>query len=386
MSEPGHNGGPSLKRLTDKEFRSFVKMIVQSRLPGHQKLLSIGVASLSDEDGRAELGAKDMMRVCSVLKRDTVFAAKRDIAEDGLGIIATVSESGKPNRYHVMPPRVVASIIEAYNARIAAGGQPIPKKETPPVPQNGMATHPQERDVTRHQKWDATSSPGGTPPVPQNGTSPEIGDGSRAPTHPRIESPSGILPFETEDTNKPKKLGKGGVGGKPSLPEPKRASARRKPATEQFERFWAAYPLRKGKSKAFERFMALTPEQAEKAVVAAQAYAAECTAKGIEDRYRKWPQGWLNERRFEDEIPDPNESLVSPDGKKRWGWWRGKEETLRAIPRERWKAAYERARPNGTWPWWDMTPAPGHVESCFPDDLATELSLFDQYPDGVNHG
>jgi hypothetical protein len=169
-----HNGGP--RHLTDKEFRTLVKTIVLSRLSGHQKLLSISVAAVADEDGQAVLGAEDMKRVCSVQKRDTVFAAKRDIAEDGLGIIATVSQAGRPNKYHVMPPRVVASIIEAYHARIDAGGQPIPKKETSPVPQNGTG------DV--HEKGTTPIPETGTSPVPQNGTSPEKGDGCTKESFP----------------------------------------------------------------------------------------------------------------------------------------------------------------------------------------------------------
>ena len=179
-----HNGGPLERRMTDKEFRSFVRIIVLSRLPGNQKLLTIGAAVMSDDNGEATLGAEDMKRICSVSKRDTVFAAKRAIAEDGLGLVSTVTTFGRSNRYRVMPPAVLNSIIEAYNSR-TTNIVDVPKSGTTPVPKKGTSTHPEKGDATRPEK--------GTGPIPQNGTSPERGDGSRAPTRAHLEPPSGVV-------------------------------------------------------------------------------------------------------------------------------------------------------------------------------------------------
>ncbi len=159
------------------------------------------------------------------------------------------------------------------------------------------------------------------------------------------------------------------------LAAPKRAAARLKPSIDQFDRFWSVYPKRTGKAKALECFMALTPEKAEKAIVGAQRYAGEVATRGVEDRFIKMAQGWLNERRFEDieDGADPNEGLVSPDGKKRWGWWRGKEEMLRAMTPDLWQGSLQHYKPNGTWPWWGLTAPPGHPECCLPEVLAAPL-------------
>jgi hypothetical protein len=191
----GHNGGPIDRRITDKEFRSLVTLIVFSRLPGNQKLLAIGAVSAADGNGEAALGAKDMKLICSVSKGDTVFAAKKAIAENGLGIVETVAAAGKANRYRIMPPEVVQSIITAYNARRDSEDIPVPQNGTPPIHKNGMTPIPKKETSTHPEKV--------TTPIPQNGTSthPENGDGSRA----RIETPSGLLFLDNTNTPLPPK-------------------------------------------------------------------------------------------------------------------------------------------------------------------------------------
>lgn len=166
---------------------------------------------------------------------------------------------------------------------------------------------------------------------------------------------------------------------------PERAAPRPKATAEQFDRFWKAYPLRKGKPKARDRFKALSPDAAERAIAAAAAYAAECAAEGREDRHIKWPQGWLAERRYEDDFVDPHEALRGPNGE-RWGWWRGKEETLRDLPVERWRAAIEALQPNGTWPWWKLTAPPGHPECLMPAELVAERNYVEIYKGSIKHG
>lgn len=176
-----------MTRLTDRVRLDLVREIVQSQLPAAQKLISIGVAVLSDEGGEVALGAEAMKRLASVSKRDTVFAAKKDLAEDGLRVIATVSELGKPNRYRIMPLHVVAEIVAAYERRKA-----VPKTGTSPVPQNGTSTHPQNRDVTHPEIVDVTRPLGGTSPVPQNGT----GAPPRALAPAQKELPSEVVIYQ----------------------------------------------------------------------------------------------------------------------------------------------------------------------------------------------
>lgn len=88
-----------------------------------------------------------------------------------------------------------------------------------------------------------------------------------------------------------------------------RAAPRPKPTAEQWQRFWTEYPLRKGKIAAERTFMALTPEDADAAIRAVQAYEADCRASG---RFFKWPQGWLRERRFEDYAAEDAQQSRAP--------------------------------------------------------------------------
>lgn len=75
----------------------------------------------------------------------------------------------------------------------------------------------------------------------------------------------------------------------------------------------------------------------------------------------------------------------SPVNGQSWGWWRGKEDQLRALPIERWEAAIEKHRPNGTWPWWVMGAPPGHDECVVPDELVEKYGYVKIYRGQVKH-
>lgn len=79
-----------------------------------------------------------------------------------------------------------------------------------------------------------------------------------------------------------------------------------------FEEFWKAYPIRKGKEparKAFEK--ALKSGAGFDAIMAGlEAYKRELGqivgGKTLDGRTPKWAQGWLNDRRWEDEPDGPS--------------------------------------------------------------------------------
>ena len=76
--------------------------------------------------------------------------------------------------------------------------------------------------------------------------------------------------------------------------------------------------------------------------------------------------------------------LVGGPNNKPWGWWRKNEAQLRALPPDRWRKLLEEHKPNGHWPWWDLTPWPGHPECCMHPDVIDEYNLHDAYPEGVH--
>jgi hypothetical protein len=128
------------------------------------------------------------------------------------------------------------------------------------------------------------------------------------------------------------------------------------------------------KAKAQERFMALSPEDAELAIAAAAQFAAECAAKGVEDRYTKMAEGWLNARRFEDYA-----------SKAQKPWWFGRDETqLRSLDDEFWRHLIKQ-RANGVWDACKICYPPGHPKCPIPQRLIDEMGLMALYGPGQEH-
>src|SRR5690606_8107286 len=111
------------------------------------------------------------------------------------------------------------------------------------------------------------------------------------------------------------------------------------------------------------------------AIAGARAYARECASKGTEPQFRKWAEGWLSARRFEDyaapEAMEPQEIIEG----KAWGWWRGLEGKFRALTADKWRQGLDAARPNGTWPWWKLGAPPGHPECLVHPEVLAERGL-----------
>jgi hypothetical protein len=180
----------------------------------------------------------------------------------------------------------------------------------------------------------------------------------------RIETPSGLLFPEEEDKNKQI----------PNSPEkPKRATPRPKATMAQFDRFWEAYPKREGKQKALQRFMDLTLEDAEKAISAAKQFADKCRRENTEGRYIKWPEGWLNAKRFLD-----YEAPQGANGHPPANWWRSNPEAARKLASETfWREAIKCA--NGHWPVEYLGPPPGDPACLLPPNLNAEMAkLYDK--------
>ncbi|MFN3858394.1 MAG: hypothetical protein ACK4RV_11670 [Caulobacter sp.] len=93
----------------------------------------------------------------------------------------------------------------------------------------------------------------------------------------------------------------------------------RKALQTAFERFWTAYPKRRPNPKAmalslFERLVR-KGEDAEQLITAAERYAQECAALGVENDFIVHAKTFLRQRRFEDyQASAPAEAAPSPDG------------------------------------------------------------------------
>lgn len=86
-----------------------------------------------------------------------------------------------------------------------------------------------------------------------------------------------------------------------------------------------------------------------------------------------------------DRAASAESGVPEPHGEKSWGWWRGKEDTMRSLSVSRWRDAINQHKPNGTWPWWIMGAPPGHEECLVPDELLKEFGYVEIYKGKVRH-
>jgi len=72
---------------------------------------------------------------------------------------------------------------------------------------------------------------------------------------------------------------------------------------QTFQEFWQVYPRRVGKASAFSRWLIVVKEIDAKIVIdAARSYAKYCATRNLEDRFIKYPEGWLAAGRWDDEL------------------------------------------------------------------------------------
>lgn len=190
-----------------------------------------------------------------------------------------------------------------------------------------------------------------------------------------------------------------------SQPEPSRARAFPKPKPKPFKKdsplppkgesgdplmaafreFWAAFPpgRKKDTAKAAALFRKIVSGQHKNPLLRAKAIdivegAKRFAATKPDPEYTPMPTTWLNGGRWLDDQGQRADELVGPNGE-RWGWWRGKEDSLRRLTDAEWDAAIAAAKPNGTWPWWKLTPPFGHKESLMPESVATRWGFIEKY-------
>ena len=75
--------------------------------------------------------------------------------------------------------------------------------------------------------------------------------------------------------------------------------ARKATEAPAFDEFWALYPVHKDRKRAEQAWQRLTAGDRRAALAALPGYTRDCQQQGIQFKYA---QGWLNGRRWEDEL------------------------------------------------------------------------------------
>lgn len=113
-------------------------------------------------------------------------------------------------------------------------------------------------------------------------------------------------------------------------PKTKRPSPKRRSYDDPlFDEFWSKYPLKLDKPKAYAAWQAALAQGAEpqRIIAGAQKYARYCRIN--EWLSPKYAQGWLNNERWNDELPLPREVGEGPSFEEQEAQRRAEEE--RAI-------------------------------------------------------
>lgn len=76
-----------------------------------------------------------------------------------------------------------------------------------------------------------------------------------------------------------------------------------------FEEFWKQYPVHKNKMRAKAAWERLSARDKRSALAGLPAYVEACRHTGVSFKYA---QGWLNDRRWEDELNETSPATVTP--------------------------------------------------------------------------
>ncbi len=132
--------------------------------------------------------------------------------------------------------------------------------------------------------------------------------------------------------------------------------------TSAFEEFYQAYPKRTTKAESFRVWQDLSVEDQAWALASLPAYKALLAEDGGW-RKPKDPVRYLRHRTFEDFAQDGSTS------DKPWGWWRELGvEKYRNLGEDWWRRKISEIKPNGSWPWCELGPPPGHPECLLPEN------------------
>lgn len=259
------------------------------------RLLYIGLWTDADDQGLFEW--KPLQIKMRLLPGDNVDAgslleeliaaglvAKFTTGEKHLGAIKdfrSYQRPKKPNSVHVLPPEW----------RTYVGLQDVSSEPSPRLSSASAVRVPNQFPTG-----------GGNPPQMEDGGE-DVGEEDIGTSS--LLSDRGPTEIAANDHSKPSTALT--LIGEPSPPA-RRGKPKAEPTAaerENFDAFWSVYPRREGKQPALTAYVAAIRSgvQPNQIWLGAQLYAA--VRQGQDPKLTKMAQGWLNDRRWEDEIAEP---------------------------------------------------------------------------------
>lgn len=373
----GNNGGPPDTPFTYKTKLECINGILErTDLTAAQKCVGIKIVVESDKEWGAEVNTETLRTAASVKDRETVFRATRTL--DQIGIISKSSTRGQTGHYTVLPPRIVSSIIDAYEDLKSSRVEPDQSAANQSA-QTGRLS-PDQSGQTSPVSPDQSAQTGRVEPD----------QSSRARVSNNINIYNNNNSLLEQVNNNYNKLGQ----IRENLFDlPTEKNAEKKPSRLEldFAEFWKVYPrkiAKKGAEAAYQKARK-SGVDAERILAGAKRYVASRP----NPQFIPHPTSWLNQGRYDDEgdavlgataataVPEPVEGSVGPNGRA-WGWWRKYDEILSPEASVR---AIERFRPNGTWPWWELGAPPGHPECIIHPSVLEMRGLVEIYKGKTTH-
>lgn len=315
MSSIGHNHPPREESLTPaKKVERILSLLDRQDLTSAQKCVGVKIIGEADRDGVAKVRTPELQRAASARDRETVFRATKALGAAG---IEKASGLGQAGRYTVLPERVISAVIEAYEQNKTGRHEP------------DQSTQKRSGQTGRDENYNPVgmiptgpSEPvglngtGRDEPVGMNQTGRDEPDQSKSRACTRIETPSGLLPYEDNNRNI-RAISEATLPGfeekpMPTNPRALGTSPRQSRSISEtdiaFEKFWSLFPAerRRGKGKARGLFAAIVAGRHKIGRASAdEMVQAVREWRGIDPNFPPMPETWLNQGRWMD---DPKRS------------------------------------------------------------------------------
>jgi uncharacterized protein YdaU (DUF1376 family) len=184
---------------------------------------------------------------------------------------------------------------------------------------------------------------------------------------------------ELEGEEEKKDIPTEGVGMDAEKQDPKPKTVRSYSA--EFEAFWEVFPVKDGKWAAFDKsWRKLSAEDRHDATRGAVLYAERVKRERIEKP--KWPQGWLTDRRWEDELLRAEPAAESAA---RRPWWQDPAK-LGSLSEADWDHLIDK-HANGIWPIDKLGWPPADPRHVVPESVIARRRLLDLYDqNGIARG